>query len=116
MERRAYERYKVQFEVKVTVIDEQAHSAFGHVADISNSGISVVLPFRLSAGDLVELELADSTVYGHVVYAHPDNSSFRAGIEASRVMLGATELAGFLQRTLMETLPAIPGLEAAHLG
>jgi hypothetical protein len=118
MERRAHERYKVQFEVKVTVLDEQAHSAFGYLADISSSGISVVLPFRLTAGDLVELELADSTLYGHVVYCHPDNSSFRTGIEASRVMLGATELSGILQRVLMEALVSLPGLlpAEAHIG
>jgi hypothetical protein len=78
----------------------------------------VVLPFRLTAGDLVELELADSTLYGHVVYSHPDNSSFRTGIEASRVLLGATNLSGILQRVLMEAVPETPGLVPfeAHFG
>ncbi len=114
MERRAYERFKVQFDVRVTLLAEQAHSAVGLLADISSSGISVMLPFQLTAGDLLEVELADSTLYGHVVYCHPDGSSFRTGIEASRVMLGSTQLAGILQRILMEALPMIPGLSPAE--
>ena len=83
----------------------------GHVSDISNSGISVVLPFQMAAGDLVELEMADSTLYGNVIYSNPgDNSSFRTGIEASRVLLGSTDLSSILQRVLMEAVPKMPGL------
>jgi hypothetical protein len=118
MERRSAERYNVQFETRVTVLGDQRHSALGYVADISNSGISVDLPFKLAAGDMVELEMADSTVYGQVVYSTADNSAFRTGIEARRVLLGSTDLSGILQRVLMETLPSMPGLlpTEAHLG
>jgi PilZ domain len=118
MERRAHERYKVEFEVRLTVVDEQAHSALCHLSDISDSGISVVLPFQLTVGDLVELELADSTLYGHVVYSHPDNSSFRTGIEASRVLLGGSGLSRILEQVLTEALPSIPGLvpTESHFG
>lgn len=114
MERRADERYPVQFEAKVTALGDQRRSAFGRVSDISNSGIRVDLPFPLAAGDLVELEMADSTVYGRVVYSIPENSLFRTGVEASRVVLGATDLSILLQQVLQETMPQMPGVETAE--
>jgi hypothetical protein len=110
MERRADERFKVQFETRVTVLGDQRQSAFARVSDISNSGICVDLPFQLESGEIVELEMADSTLYGLVVYSIPDSSLFRTGIEASRVLLGATNLSGILQRVLLEALPEMPGL------
>jgi hypothetical protein len=118
MERRAHERVKVQFETTVTVVGDQRHAALGRVSDISNSGISVDLPFEVAAGALVELEMADSMLYGSVIYSNPDNSSFRTGIKASRVLLGGTDLSSILQRVLMESLPSIPGLlpSEAHFG
>jgi hypothetical protein len=113
MERRVDERYQVQFEVRVTATGDRRHSAVGRVSDISKSGISVGLPFQLAADEMVEIEIADSTLYGHVIYSQPDNELFRTGIEASRVVLGATGLANILQRVLLENLPEIPGLEPA---
>jgi hypothetical protein len=116
MERRADERFQVQFETRVTVLGDQRHSALARVTDISNSGISVDLPFQTVAGDLVELEMADSTLYGqvvysNVVYSNKESSLFRTGIEASRVLLGGTELSSILQRVLMDAVPEMPGLE-----
>jgi len=108
MERRTEERYEVQFEANVNA---NGRSAVGRVSNISESGISVDLPFELSAGDAVELEMADSTVYGQVIYCLPDESIFRTGIQASRVALGGTSLSSLLQQVLMENMPMIPGLE-----
>ena len=62
---------------------------------------------------MVELEMADSTLYGQVVYSHNESQLFRTGIEASRVLLGGTELSSILQRVLLDTLPEMPGLETA---
>jgi len=109
MERRTEERYEIRFETKVTAL---GRSASGRVSNISESGISVDLPFQLSAGDAVELEMADSKIYGHVIYSQPGNSSFRTGIQASRVALGETSLSSVLQKVLIETLPLTPGLES----
>jgi hypothetical protein len=111
MERRADERHQVHFEARVTAAGDQRYSAVARVSDISNSGISVGLPFQLAAGEMVEIEIADSTLYGHVIYSQPDNLLFRTGIEASRVVLGATGLSTILQRVLSQALPDMPGLE-----
>lgn len=99
----------------MTAVGKQRRSALGRVSNISETGISVDLPFELTAGDTVELEMADSTVYGHVIYAIAEDSSFRTGIQASRVALGATGLSTVLQKVLMETLPLIPGLEPSEI-
>lgn len=111
MERRSDERYQVQFGARVTALGDRARSALGRVTNISNSGISVGLPFQLAAGEMVEIEIADSTLYGHVIYSRPDESLFHTGIEANRVALGATGVSSVLRRILTETLPGIPGLE-----
>jgi hypothetical protein len=118
MERRFDERHEVQFGATVTVAGEQRHSAVGRVSDISKSGLSVGLPFQLKPGEMVEIEMADSTLYGLVIYSRRDNSVFHTGIELIQVLLGETGVASVLKRVLMETLPEISGLEPteAHLG
>jgi len=112
MERRQQERYEVRFETKVTA---NGRSALGRVSNISGSGISVDLPFQLSPGEPVELEMADSTVYGHVIYANTESDHFHTGVLASRVALGGTSLSSLLQRVLLETLPLTPGLERTEV-
>jgi hypothetical protein len=111
MERRSTERFQVQFEARVTAVFDRERSALARVLDISNSGVSVGLPLQLAPGEMVEIEIADSTLYGHVIYSQPDDSLFRTGIEAIRVVLGPTDLSNLLQRILMEATPGIPGLE-----
>lgn len=112
MERRQQERYQVRFETKVTA---NGRTAPGRVSNISKSGISIDLPFQLAPGEPVELEMADSTVYGHVIYCNNEGDHFHTGILASRVALGGTSLSSLLQRVLMETLPLTPGLERTEL-
>jgi hypothetical protein len=116
MERRSEERYQVQFGAKVTVAGDRGLSAVGRVSDISNSGINVGLPFELAAGEVVEIEIADSTLYGLVIYSRRDNSVFHTGIELIQVVLGTTEESGVLQKVLIETTPEIPGLEPISAG
>ena len=110
IDRRAHERFQVQYEAKVTKRG-QRESAAGRVVDISQSGLSVDLPSQLAPGDAVQLEMADSVITGRVVHSTPQGSDFRTGIAVIHVTLGATDLSYLLQRTLLEVLPATPGLE-----
>ena len=84
---------------------------------MSESGISVILPQSFAPANLVELEIADSVLAGRVVYSNQDGTMFRVGIEIQRVQLGNSDLSNLLQRTLMESMPSIPGVEEteAHL-
>jgi PilZ domain len=114
MERRLHQRNQVHFEAKVTSLTSRAHSSMGRVSDLSQSGISVVLPLQLVPGESVQLEMADSVITGRVIYSNPENSTFRAGIEVQKVDLGASSLADLLQRTLMLEMPGLPGLEPSE--
>ena len=111
MERRLHPRAQVQFEAKVTNRAKPEESAIGKLCDMSDSGISVILPFRLVAADLVELEVADSLLAGRVIYSNPEDSSFRTGIAIQKVQLGNSDLSSLLQRTLLESMPSLPGVE-----
>ena len=114
MDRRLHERTRVQFEAKVTHLTTQEQSAIGRVCDLSESGISIMLPFQLTANDVVRLEMADSTLAGHVVYSKPEGPEFRVGIAVERVLLGKSELSNLLQRILSEEMPTLPGIEPSE--
>lgn len=112
MERRLHTRTEVQFETKVTSL-ENKKSCFGHTCNISESGISVVQPMQLAPDDRIELEMADSVAVGRVVYSNPEAAQFRIGIELQRVQIGNSDLSNLLRRTLMDTMPTLPGVEYA---
>ena len=117
MERRLHPRMNVQFEAKVTNRSRPEQSYLGRLSDLSESGISVLLPFQLAPADVVELEVADSLLVGRVIYSNPENSLFRVGIEIQKVQLGNSDLSNLLQRTLMESMPSVPGVEQEiHFG
>ena len=111
MDRRLYPRTQVRFEVKVTNSARHEQSSLGQIYDMSENGLSVVLPLPFVSGELVELEIADSFLAGCVIYSNPENSLFRIGIEIQKVQLGNSDLSNLLQRTLMEAMPSVPGVE-----
>jgi hypothetical protein len=119
MERRQHERFRVQFEVRVTKLDEQKQAVLGRVTDASNSGLSIVLPLALAPRDLVQLEMADSVLYAHVIHSVSEGSApdeeFRIGVEVEQVLLGTTELASLLRKTLIDVMPETKGLEQSEV-
>jgi hypothetical protein len=110
MDRRLHDRVTVQFEAKVTKLNNQ-DSVLGTVSDLSKAGINVAIPMKLTPGDLVEVEMADSILSGCVVYSNPDGTLFRTGIEVDQIRLGTTDLSHLLQRTLSEAMPGVRGLD-----
>jgi hypothetical protein len=114
MERRLHERTQVHFEARVTDLTTGGPSSLGRVSDLSNSGLSVSLPRQYATGDRIQMEMADSILTGRVVYSKADKSDFRIGIEIDKVELGSSSLAELLQRTLLESMPSLPGVETAE--
>jgi hypothetical protein len=110
MERRLHPRTEVQFETKVTSLKTR-QSCLGRTCNISESGISVVQPLQFAPDDLVQLEMADSVAVGRVVYSSPEGAQFRVGIEVQQIQMGGSDLSNLLRRTLMETMPSVPGVE-----
>ena len=107
VDRRLHNRSLVDLDVQVTRLRKQEQSVPARLADISESGVSLVLPCELWPEELVKLETADSTLYGHVLYSTWKRNAFRTGVEVERVLLGGTDLAKLLQVVLRDTMPAV---------
>src|ERR1035438_10263057 len=88
----------VRIDVRVTTIAPPVRSHSGYLADVSKSGLCVMLPQKLAAGEVVQLEIADSKLFGFIVHAGPEGDAFRAGIEIQRVLMGGSDLSKILHR------------------
>jgi hypothetical protein len=107
VEQRLDPRYPADLSVWVTDLLKPGHSAAGTICDISSSGIGVVSPLPLSAGDVVRLDVAESVLFGIVTHATAGEPGSRTGIEIQRVMIGGSELSDLLHQVLQEEMPAV---------
>ena len=105
MDRRLHNRALADLDVQVVRFRKQDQFVSGRLEDISESGLCVILPCELVPGELVRLEAADCTLFGHVVYCTWQRNAFRTGVEIERVLLGNTDLAELLRKTLQDTMP-----------
>jgi len=102
-------------EVRVTDLAKPARSGSGRMTDISESGMGVAVPFALAAGDIVQLDVDDSRLFGFVAHASREDNEYRAGIELQRVLIGASDLSRVLHLALRRALPDLPGVLAGGL-
>lgn len=107
MDRRLHNRSLADLDVQVVRLKRQEQTVPARLADISDAGLSLILPCELWPEELVKLEAADSTLFGHVIYSEWKRNAFRTGIEVERVLLGNTDLARLLQVVLRDTMPAV---------
>ena len=113
MEQRFDPRFPAHLEIGLRDLNSPDALYHGKVSDISKSGVCVVVPAPLREGSVVRLELADSSLFGFMVYSRPEGGSFRTGIEVQRVLIGGTSLSQLLKGILYEEMPQVPGLEPA---
>lgn len=107
MDRRLHNRSLADLDVQLTRLRKQGPGVFGRIADISDSGLCLVMPCELWPEELVKIETADSTLYGHVIYSSWKRNAFRTGVEVERVLLGGSDLAHLLRAVLRDTMPAV---------
>ena len=112
MDRRYDPRYFSEIDVRVTDLANPERAGGARMTDISESGMGVTAPFELAEGDIVQLDVEDSTLFGIVVHAGRDDSGWRAGIEIQRVLMGGSDASRVLQVALRQMLPHIPGVHA----
>ena len=110
MERRYDPRYFAEIGVRVTDLSRPERAGEGRMTDISESGMGVTAPFELEAGDIVQLDVEDSALFGIVVHARHDGSTWRAGVEIQRVLIGGSDASRVLRIALRQTLPHVPGV------
>jgi hypothetical protein len=106
MDYRLDERWPADSEVRVTALLGRDDSGAGRVEDISKTGVCVLLQLRLSPGDSVQLEMADSVLFGTVAHSSPVGESFRVGIEVVQVLLGGTDMSRLLEDALRLMMPS----------
>jgi hypothetical protein len=107
VDRRLHTRSLADLDVQVIRLRKQEESVPGRLADISEAGLCLILPCELWPEEMVKLEAADSTLFGHVAYSDWKRNAFRTGIEIERVLLGGTDLAQLLQSVLRDTMPSV---------
>ena len=135
MEKRHRYRQAVAFQVRVTAMANRGLTLSGETLDISESGIGVCLPLQLTPGSLVQLEIADSVLYGFVAHsrewapmsepsfarnkswvgesessaagASPLGRFFRTGIEVVEVLIGTSGLSQLLKANFEERMPSL---------
>jgi len=133
MEKRVSFRQAIAFQVRVTAMATPGLTFSGETLDISESGIGVCLPIQLSSGSLVQLEIADSVLYGFVAHSREwapmsepsfarnkswvgeteSNTAtvpsigrvFRTGIEVVEVLIGTSGLSQLLRENFEERMP-----------
>ena len=107
MDRRLHTRSLADLDVQLTRLRKLEASVAGRIADVSEAGLCLVMPCEFWPEELVKIETADSTLYGHVIYSTWKRNAFRTGIEVERVLLGGSELAELLRAALRNTMPAV---------
>lgn len=112
VDRRFADRYDVRFDVRLTVLGAGERTIDGYITDISESGIGVTLPLALAEGDIVQLKVADTTLFGFAIHSAREETGWRAGIEVQRVLIGGSELSRLLHSALRQSLPNVPGVLA----
>lgn len=105
MDRRLHNRALADLDVEVVRLDDKNQIVAGRLEDISESGMCLILPCDLAADELVRLETADCTLFGHVVHCTWQRNAFRTGVEVERVLLGNSDLAELLRTVLRDTMP-----------
>jgi len=107
VDRRLHNRALADLDVEVVRLKDKGEIVAGRLEDISESGMCLILPCELSADEMVRLETADCTLFGHVVHCTWQRNAFRTGIEVERVLLGNTDLAELLRTVLQDTMPRV---------
>jgi hypothetical protein len=115
MERRFEERRPCNLDARLTGL-KNGDTGSGRITDISQSGICIVSPLQFERGDIVQLDLADSRVFGHTAYCQAEASLFRTGIEVVQVLVGGTQLTRLLGTILVDAAPAVPEPTEIRLG
>jgi hypothetical protein len=105
VDRRLHNRALADLDIEVVRLKDKDQVVSGRLEDISESGMCVILPSELVVDELVRLEAADCTLFGHVVHCTWQRNAFRIGIEVERVLLGNTDLADLLRTALRDTMP-----------
>jgi hypothetical protein len=64
----------------------------GHILDVSEHGMALLLPSPVPAGSAIKIECGDTLVLGEVSYCIPREGAYRAGLVIKHRLAGLAEL------------------------
>ena len=98
-DRRFNERFSTDLPVLLIQLDDGAEAS-GQLYDISDSGICSLLNLGLTPGAIVKLEILGLTLYGHIVYSHPEDDLYRTGIYVEPALLDSSNITELVRNHL----------------
>lgn len=107
MSLRLHERVPADTEVRIKNLTQPDQTGKGWILDISESGVALLLRTRATSGDIVQLDVADCELFGHVIYVLEENEAFRTGIAVEQVLLGRSDLTRLVQ-AMSKGTPKVP--------
>ena len=107
MDERIEERFTTAIDATVTDLEHPGITHSGRIANISGSGICLALAVDLAPGAILKLEVAGSSLFGHVVYSNLHGDEFLAGVEVTRVLFGESDLSRLLRAVIAAEMPGV---------
>ena len=110
MERRLHERYPANLDAIVSDIAVPQRTALGRIMDLSEGGACAEVPREFPVGAIVRVQIAECSLFGHVIYCRCQDQNYRIGIEIVRVLIGESNIARLLKTILAEAMHSTPGV------
>lgn len=107
MDERIEERFTTAIDATVIDLEHPGTALPVRIANISGSGICLALAVDLAPGTILRLEVASSSLFGHVVYSNRHGDEFHAGIEVTRVLFGEGDLSRLLRAVIAAEMPGV---------
>ncbi|HTW64792.1 MAG TPA: PilZ domain-containing protein [Bryobacteraceae bacterium] len=101
MDRRYSQRISAQLPVRLMMLEGRQETS-GRLLDVSESGVSALLPAAAEPGALVKLEILGLFFFGHVAYCNPDGGEFRIGIFVEPAVLDSSNLTELVDSFLID--------------
>ena len=109
MNSRREPRFEVNQPVEVTILGNPDTRMAGRVADISGSGMRLLIDRPVALGSAVRVDLANSLLLGEVCYCRQEVALYAIGVRLEHLLTNIGDLARLMQALSEETLaPAAP--------
>ena len=104
MDRRSEDRRPCNLDARLTGL-KNGDTGSGQILNISKSGICVVSALPFERGDVVQVEMGENRMFGHIAYCEPEAQLYRCGMEIVQVLVGGSQISRLLATILTDSIP-----------
>lgn len=108
MGRRHSARQPACFNVTLADLAEREPPVTAFISNVSQRGVCIVLPIALNIGQDVRMQIAQTALFGMVVYSTAEGDFFRTGISVQLPVAGTTGVSELLRTMLTPVDPVVP--------